>query len=628
MIGNNKTPASSFSLQKSDLSFESTPAVCNFQNLLILTPRDQYRDAMVGRDGRDGFLDPARLTITLKNKLPGGSEPIYDRKKQFVRRLNCLLLPFVIEEAGSYTATISDHYVFNNRVLEFTVIDPAQCLVWGPGACSSKPEDIVDFWVKLQQGDGSNYFPPADSPIKIDVLVTTGTDVLLVKQLLYTDHSINASYAAPSVGVSYSLDLSMNGVPLARGSILMRALSSEPQVDARAATLDLWSTKSLVSSHLGQSRPGVIAENDEIEGQIVLYERSENDEFYRWRQERPHVVKIQWPNNSENIDIKARSDGAYPFHAKAGKWGSESEMSVTAADGESAEHCRGSPCPIRVQPRRQLSQVVPNGTGLCSGYDEKGVIRIKGYDQYGALWPVTVNNNCQIMINYKNKQITWTIDEQDADTITFRKPARAMGETYLVTIGPKTAVPGFPEVARLVSLADRAVADPPKTFVSWKTLRKRAVSVAEVFVSDQLGQQYCQGGDDLVIQGVKSTAPVTPMSVHDNDDGKYTLQFILPDEAFDEYGTTLTAGDHPQLSITLNGIPILGSPFSFPPSDKQMVRAHIVEDDYYTAYANKERIFTLRCIDKHGITTDRGLHSYGAFHHACQQRVRLFSTLH
>ena len=73
------------------------------------------------------------------------------------------------------------------------------------------------------------------------------------------------------------------------------------------------------------------------------------------------------------------------------------------------------------------------------------------------------------------------------------------------------------------------------------------------------------------------------------------------------------AGDCPQLSIALGGMPIIGSPFSFPPSDRKMLHTHIVEDDYYVANGNEEKIFTLVCTGKQGLITDLGLHSYGAF---------------
>ena len=609
-----KTPPSSFSLQNSIMSFEPNPVLCSSRSILVFIPRDQYGKKLKGRDGRDGFLDPGHLTITVTNKLPGGSEPVYNKKKGLIGRNNCLLLPFLIKEAGSYIATIFDHYTFNKRDFNFVVIDPYQCLVWGPGACSSKPGSDVEFWVKLRQGDGSDYFLPADSPIKIDVLIEAGSDILLVKQLPYASQAITASYSAPADGVDYTLELSMNGVALAGGAIPMRARTSEPVVDASAATLDLWSMNNIISPDPVPSGQGTIAQDDNVRGQIVLYERIGKDEYYRWRQARSGVFKYQWPDNFKGPKLGEQPDGVYLIRATAGKTGSESSMSVTAADSESVVHCRGSPCPVNIQPQRQLSRVVAYGTGLCSGYDEEGVIRIKGYDQYGAPWPVNVKTDCQIIINHKNKQISWLVDDHGQDTITFRKPARSIGDTYMATIDPTTAIPAFPEDIRLVSLADHANSDPTKSFVQWKSLKKRAISVANIFISDQLGQQYRQGGDDLVIQGVKNTAPaVTPISVTDNDDGTYTLQFILPDEAFAAYDKAVVASDSPQLSITLGGVPIIGSPFSFPPSDRQMLHVHIVEDDYYVANGNEEKTFTLVCTDKQGYITDLGLHSYGAF---------------
>ncbi|KAF2660358.1 hypothetical protein K491DRAFT_728552 [Lophiostoma macrostomum CBS 122681] len=600
-----KVPPSSFSLDKSIVTFDSTPIVWISRNTLIFTPCDQYGGMLKGRYGRDGFLDPKRLTITVYNKNPRGSKPVYDKNKGFISRNNCLLLPILTNEAGTYTATISDHYSDTQRDFDFVVIDPQQCLVWGPGACSSKPEDIVEFWIKLRQGDGSDYFLPADSPLKINVLVGSGRGVHLITQLSYSTQAVGASYTAPVVG--FTLDLSIGGVALAGGPIPMRARSSEAQVDASAASLKLWSMSDMIPPNLGSDEQIVIAQDDIVGGQIVLYERIDDNEYYRWRQAKPGVFKVQWPDNFGNPKLIEQLDGVYIIDAKAGKVGSESTLSVTAADSESV-HCRGSPYPINIQSPRQLSQVVPYGTGLCSGYDEEGVICIKGYDQYGARWPVNIDSDCQITIIYKNKKIAWAADGRDDDRIVFQKPAKA-SEEFLVTIGPKITGLAFPEDVQQVSLADRSVPDPSRSYVQWKSLKKGAISVAKVRIVDQLGELRRQGGDDLVVRGVNAV----PFSVTDNDDGTYTIRFILPDEAFPETQMAQVAGDSPQLSIKLGEAPILGSPFSFPLPDRQMIRARIVEDDYYLADKNEVQTFTVVCTDKNRVVTDLGLHSFHAF---------------
>ena len=267
----------------------------------------------------------------------------------------------------------------------------------------------------------------------------------MVKQLSYASQAVSASCSAPADGVDYTLKLSINGVALAGGAIPMRARTSEPFIDASAATLDLWSVNSIISSDLVPNEQGTIAQDDNFGGQIVLYERIGKDMYCRWTQARSGVFKYQWPDNFKGPKLEEQPDGVYLIRATAGKMGSETSMSVTAADSESAVHCRGSPRPVNIQPQRQLSRVVAYGTGLCSRYDEEGVIRIKGYDQYGARWPVNVKTDCQISINYKNKQISWAVDDHYQDKITFRKPARSIGDTYMATIDPTTAIPAFPE---------------------------------------------------------------------------------------------------------------------------------------------------------------------------------------
>lgn len=602
-----------FSLSNSVINRPSTIG-CLLPGLVELLPRDQYNEPRYGRNAAP------LLRVNFMN-LGSGAEPLYDADHGFVLRNDRLLLPFSLPEAGEYCLSIFEgpnDTVTPSKVdiLGVNRLDSKKCTASGDGLCSGILGEQVSVMIELMDQSGAPYVPNLQDPEYLDLSIIMASDAGAQQaNIPFSIHAdkVSAYYQRPTTASLYSIMIYIGTDLLENAPFDLQSLALPPTISIENSRFEIW------GPHEKDLLPeATIAVGDQVKGKVTTYDSNggiwslpESDGSPRFQ--------VLWPNGFTFASLSDDGDGSYSFQATAYPQIANSdtnpfEISVTAANDVS-KNVSGSPLSFNVKPARRLNSITAYGSGLLQCQGQESMIRVWGKDQYTATYDIDLGTNCKILVVHDGVAVP-LIGASTRDALTYQQPA-ANPVPILVVIRPLNPLNLssdllFKECMYLVPSGDPTFSDPSKGFLLWNVLSQTGISVATLYAVDQNGNRRFQGGDLIQATSIADAAVTVFLSIVDNLDGSYTLDFVLPPSALtppSHMATTPPSG----FEVSINGLPLGTSPFRFPLNYAALSSIKVSGAGLSTATRGSQATFTIACLDSSGALTTGDFYSASAY---------------
>ncbi|MCJ1390523.1 hypothetical protein MMC18_003383 [Xylographa bjoerkii] len=581
--------ASVFSFANAEIDAPITIG-CLRQGLVVLTPKDQYSLPRFGPDAAPPLL------ISSFTRDGGGSPPTYDADQGFGVRNDSLLLPFSLQVPGTYSLSIREalNPAGNPRVLQITgvnVIDPRSCIVYGEGLCTGLGGNVVQFYIKLIDQSGRAFVPPTEPQPDIQILLRVSS--LPVQELNWSlaADTMYISYTRP-VSSAYSIEVMIDGVLFGDGAITLNVTTD--------ATVGPTVTKSICSI----TNSGSIAAGDQIEGRIITIDTLGHRWYSPSNENRPLFKISSTPINALGAAmITSNGDGSYAFKILTLASGTSQISAVGNAD--STQRTIGSPLSVNVMGARLLSSVVVHGSGLNQGYDRTGTINIRGVDQHGGNFPVSLGANVSLTAAYRNTLLPAIANQSSVAAFSYAMPMKG-DDPVLVVLRPMGQAT-FRELLYVVPCSDDSALDVMKSFITWKSivLDGTSSSSTTLYSVNTAGNRMFTGGAWVQTASVAGTPLVLAQPIKDNQDGSYRLRFTMP--------PGVTSAPWPQLAVSMNRQALSASPYQFPLRPSPMITTNASGPGLSAAVVGVQQIFTIQCLDANGQLTGAGFQSAAAY---------------